>query len=523
MLCTNKQNGFSLAEMLIVMVILIFVALATVPLLGSQKMKKPPAMKRNHGIVECFYGADGQLHRYEKNNSNNKKGTYEVVTTDYCEFQPPQADFYTIQTIGPGGDGPTQIPTYSYTHTKNEESVSIGNNFASSLAAAPSWVSEHWNKQWTLGAPLPTFTISASGGKGGDAVCKDFLQGGKPGCIGCSMAEEGCVESGCIEWRAADGGASGPGSVFRVSRALYVGDSVSGGSSAGGASLTIGKESVTIPGGTSGGDGSWNGNVAIHGSNGSQIGSFSNSFSPPFSYYVTSPGAGGSGCSSSGAGGQGFSSGSGTGATGGFSVSPSSIPYSSNLLTVNAQYGTSGEAGKYMINVFEKLPGIKLRLHPGTEMFDPTTIHAISENGEATEIFASEQANYGTMEMATFLANEGNVFPFPNNFSFEPNVPASSIAPSNMGSKLVDAINAGYIPGRSGVGSFPILYIDDGQDDYVINGKTVHTYFYKEGIKEKNFNPATVNCKEGMSPVKTSTYYYCPSTKGKAGAIVISW
>lgn len=48
------KTGFTLSEILITLVIIGFIGALGVPMLGSQKLKKPLEVKARHGAMECF-------------------------------------------------------------------------------------------------------------------------------------------------------------------------------------------------------------------------------------------------------------------------------------------------------------------------------------------------------------------------------------------------------------------------------------------------------------------------------------
>ena len=79
-----KYKGFSLAEILITLVILGFVGALGVPIIGQQKLKKPNIFAK-HGLFECYYDVDGQLKQHFVNNTDHKRDEYKVVNLQQKE------------------------------------------------------------------------------------------------------------------------------------------------------------------------------------------------------------------------------------------------------------------------------------------------------------------------------------------------------------------------------------------------------------------------------------------------------
>ncbi len=105
-------SGFTIAEMVITMLITMLIAAAMVPVVGMKKVRFP----RNtvsHGIAECYYeptgfddngdAKDWKLTYYQTDSSGRNSATGGVAPgEDYCTFVPPKADFFEIIVVGAG-------------------------------------------------------------------------------------------------------------------------------------------------------------------------------------------------------------------------------------------------------------------------------------------------------------------------------------------------------------------------------------------------------------------------------------
>ena len=74
------KTGFTLSEILITLVIIGFIGALGVPMLGSQKLKKPMEIKSRHGTMECFWEND-RLMQFQANNTENKDGELTLQET----------------------------------------------------------------------------------------------------------------------------------------------------------------------------------------------------------------------------------------------------------------------------------------------------------------------------------------------------------------------------------------------------------------------------------------------------------
>lgn len=95
----NKKIGFSLIEMMLLLLILSLMTAASVPIL-SRKHKVAP-VKAFHGRYACFWNGN---HLWQQQYSGENIIQNEAVSQ--CRFEPPKkANYFYIQIIGGGGGG----------------------------------------------------------------------------------------------------------------------------------------------------------------------------------------------------------------------------------------------------------------------------------------------------------------------------------------------------------------------------------------------------------------------------------
>ena len=114
------KKGYTLAEMLMVLVIFSLMMIALPPL--TRKMFKVNTVAKAHGRFECYYNNNNHVIQYEI--SEKGSSTYTDRTSagyDYCEFIPPSNSVYTmIHAVGGGGAG------YVLNSSNADENMSVG-------------------------------------------------------------------------------------------------------------------------------------------------------------------------------------------------------------------------------------------------------------------------------------------------------------------------------------------------------------------------------------------------------------
>lgn len=203
MINKKMKEGFSLAEMLIVILIFSIVVAAVAPGIVNKQLKRDTTQVP-HGIVECYWKG-GKLFKYEASNKDkaSKNGTtIDVTSAGSCSFVAPNASYYRIQLVGAGGQGYNGEVGYSIFKdgVAEQGSVSIKNLASTSL---PSWVVQNWGTQRI------TVTMKSPVGGGGRACCDTSIKN-TPECNSCHMASQGCHEDCRIQIKHTGGDSGTP-------------------------------------------------------------------------------------------------------------------------------------------------------------------------------------------------------------------------------------------------------------------------------------------------------------------------
>ena len=99
------KSGFTIAEVLISMLIVMVVAAAMIPVIGPKKLKSMGSTTERHGVAECYWDENGVLQYYYADNGANRGGRFRDINGDYCEFNVPDAIHIDIYAIGAGSEG----------------------------------------------------------------------------------------------------------------------------------------------------------------------------------------------------------------------------------------------------------------------------------------------------------------------------------------------------------------------------------------------------------------------------------
>ena len=237
----RRACGFTLAEILITLMILGFVGAMGVPMLTQQRDKRPLDIIENHGTVECYYDEEGQLKAWVSNNSDDKEGHFDddlIVNTEYgrgCKFTAPLANSYVIQAIGAGGMGAKNpirnlIPTYKSSTDEISGKVSLEyKKFKDSIMSVdtPNWVRKYWkyawyektsNGHWKLNGNRVKYTVTGAVGAGGRAECATYINKQISTCLEDPVTNTYPEE--CYELYCGPGGESAPALRLRVAAIL---------------------------------------------------------------------------------------------------------------------------------------------------------------------------------------------------------------------------------------------------------------------------------------------------------------
>lgn len=101
----KMHPGFTIAELLVSMLIVMLVASAMVPIVGPKKLRTL-STRFNHGIAACYWDEGRLMYLYADNGPNrNASPTQMEDGATSCRYNVPQANHYTIYAVGAGADG----------------------------------------------------------------------------------------------------------------------------------------------------------------------------------------------------------------------------------------------------------------------------------------------------------------------------------------------------------------------------------------------------------------------------------
>ncbi len=138
--CGKKHKAFSMAEMLVVMLILAIVIISMTPV--AVKRVKKETVNPEHGSFECYWDGD-TLYQVERNAQGlplgigDAHGRVNRTTQGFCEFTPRRgAMFYTVNAVGggsPGTGNPAAFQALPINSDSNQNDLTkAGVNFFSS-------------------------------------------------------------------------------------------------------------------------------------------------------------------------------------------------------------------------------------------------------------------------------------------------------------------------------------------------------------------------------------------------------
>lgn len=518
----RRAGGFTLAEILITLVIIGFIGALGIPMLGQTKLKHPTEVKARHGTMECFY--DGStLYQYEANNGENRMGEL-TVATDACYFSAPAANIFVVQAVGTGGDGAVGSGTASYSPTTGSEggSISTGPAFLSDITSedTPDWVREGWNQAMATQSNWPEYTLVSPVGGSGSGVC-EYRRYNTPGCLeACYVdveVEKTCPSSCRFELEAV-GGRSADGGKLKVKVPLEY--SVDGTQDNVQFSTGILETKISFNGGKyvslkvsdSGKSATNNGyGVATDGEKGEE---YNDSYVDMAGNIIP--------VGSLSKGNAGQEGGTGCGNVAGKSAkrgaitqgSPSSISYSSSVLAVNARYGVAGSAGQSSMKLIEQIPeGTRLKMIPSKDTSQNSYVYMENEDGGWDLLMAVGSGSDGHMTSGFFTIEQSDL-PFPASYypeSFRPQTAEVSIA-SGQGYRS-ELVSRGISPGMGGGGTHPLITYVSGTSTHTIGGVAVGTA------------PLTPVSGGGSCIGLASHGGVCgyPNNPGTQGAVIVSW
>lgn len=514
---TQSHKGFSLAEMLLVLVILSFLIVSMAPIAYNKLPKKTDRIP--HGRFECYYDGN-QLMQYSADEIYGAT-TPQAVTK--CEFNPPvKASFFIMQAIGGGAGGTyvTEDPnsttpiyesgvinapktgqkesTYPYnwilTGTYSQENCTIadaGDAAGGSGGSCPTWLKSIWDTY----PPSVTLDICAPGGTNGADKTITY--------------EDGSTNH-------ASGGSGAPGSCTKITTRILMDKSFSidHGLDLGDGSINIITPDVSC---TLGGGGN---GTSAHISGSSLVSGHDGTTQPSTCSPIT-----------------------GSNSSNGSYTALADITYKRQGTKAATRYGHMGRSGEYVSMFF---PGLTEALditvglggNPGTSWTSPagqdggdtliklkndTMTEAIRAKGGEGQAIGGSYYFWlrGGSPVSTGAVDADARFAVASGFSTFIELDETSNTPSKIAEKS-DLI------GMGGDGAYSIVRNTDSTEQIYIDGTYVKDEVYNSINKTQTYtcltrDGATLTDDSGTPITLTGSQNVCPAQKGRNGAVVIVW
>ncbi len=151
-----EHFGFSLAEMLIVLLIMSFIAIS-IPLIHFKKTELKT--KRSlHGRFECFYDETGTLKQYSKNEEGAT--LIPLGNATECVFTPPKnAVFFMVHAVGGGGGASNVTGSGSATNSTDKAASPYSRGQVNKM---PDWAKNAMGAGYFDGL-IPPYSVERSG------------------------------------------------------------------------------------------------------------------------------------------------------------------------------------------------------------------------------------------------------------------------------------------------------------------------------------------------------------------------
>lgn len=515
-ICNQKRKrfGFSIMEILIVLLIMAVIAGAIVPLLNPSKTKRQnDNITSNHGAAECFYDEDGGLYLWTIDNKDNKSGTLEKMTGNSCSISLPKANFYKMTAIGAGGSVNANYGDVSYSPTTQTQKgqIRVDTNFQEDMKKAPEAIRKLWDKN----ARYAYYRIKSPMRPGGSGL-KYYVQNNiYAECVECTIYNSSTCPSSCYQEECAKGGNSGKGLNMTVKIPLKSSDTVSFVNNTSESKVLVGSDKyITLYAsgygrdaydyynsyldGTNGADASYELNgVSISDKNdlpsreGEQCGPIDNYLTELGSISVT-----------------GFQD----------------YEYEYSLLAANLDYYTKGGLGEMSSVVYEKLSNKNLILTPAKNNEYGNNISKIEihdDGGNKTILQAASGIN-GSLKNKIELIQTDSDLPLPQSIIDDIKVeyPSNYLVSTGFKSKIKD-----LTPGKAGYGAYPLINtLGEGVTNTIKLKVDYNSWVTEYGSIDTVVSDGDLNCfNDNQVKVDAGTLTYCKATSGSKGAVIVSW
>lgn len=565
-------RGFTLAEILITLVIIGLVGALSIPLIAPGK-KTPGKVKSPHGTIECLW-IDDQVQAWVSDNGENKGGklikagdepaaddadpdkVIAYVRDNACFIRLPKANSYVLQAVGAGGMGARGLvtPTIEETMTKLSGSIPTDERFSSTLndkEKVPNWVRSFWYRIWEEGKKV-RYEIYAPIGSSGDAACNVRLKSfskSSPDYTDCKklctpIDSKTCPVK-CIDKIEAKGGDSGIGAFVHYVEAPLDSKWENGSKppqknvevkyelTEDKTILTVGGKVFSIKTTGNGEDGRIVAGKPINGASGEGHRLYLAGEAPEgYEYPIRNDFAGSSGALTKmldvQKGGTGCDNMDGKPVImGKIIASPEYIRYSYIQNAINAKFGLAGKPGNVTRVITEKMPSNEIRMVPA---FDNHTvgrnvsqISTRTSAGDWKEFVSATSGEDSGVTNETLEVEKDKDMPFPRKYypeAFKAQNPELMLA-NNMGYGSYIKANTDKIPGKSGAGAHG-LYTN-------MNYNENHYNFFWGDSDKSIISPgatfghftAPKRCFDGQ--ITTKEFCGQGNTPGNRGGVVISW
>lgn len=501
------RYGFTLAEILITLLVMTIISAALVPLMYPSKVKVEKVITA-HGLIECFYDGDGNLHLYTMDNKDNKDGKDSIMGGTMCSVTLPKANNYKVTVIGAGGDGGglDKIPYY-YDATKTITGKISPDDFYDDMQAAPDFIRNNWGTRYIK------YRLDSPIGSGGSSLCTYFqtITGGE--CNNCTYMPN--CPSSCTEYKCENGGNSGYGIRLDAEFPLRVGDSISKIVSSNYVKLTAGNNSLKASASSDGTNAVKDYNYLVPGTDGSNAAysitgsevNIESNTKTTFNKYDEE-------------------------ATDGHItlLAPNVFNYEYKGLSANIYYGTKGVAGETKMEIYDRAIGGYegyLFLTPAKMYPQKSTVQAIITTGgikQKKTIMSASSGHSGSFGYKNVLISGSDDLPFPQSLHDSVFVKASDSKEAATGLKSKIS-KLGLNPGSNGSGSYPLIY-KLGGDDGIKNTIKIYDSYNPTTTYTEDFayiEAGNLKCLDGKEPTVSGNRYYCKGTKGSSGAVIIAW
>lgn len=559
-------RGFTLAEILITLVIIGLIGALSIPLLAPNK-KSPSKVKSPHGTVECLW-VNGEVKAWYSDNGEHKSGqlisaadgipdadgasssTIPVyVMGDACYARLPKASTYIFQAIGAGGTGAKGLGVPSIEETSVDVSgyIPTDEKFLSTISdteKVPDWVRTLWPYIWKARQSSGEYyrvhySLVSPMGSSGDAVCHYYRRITDECDQLCIDVNAMSCTSSCYAWNWASGGDSGQIAEYDIATTLQYGsgnnDDVQYTISNDKTELSISPvEHYTLIAARSGTNAKLIDSNMYPGLHGGPyiLDTTSNPFVYPGKKNVRIQNK----YRSDGVqrGGQGCDDISGKpGKPGSISVNPTYIKYAERKNGIIAKFGLAGEPGEVTKKIMERIPSREVRLEPvkvnhdaGSATLKESKIY-LKSGGDWKLLISAKSGLDKAATTGTYEVNKDKDMPFPSIYypdAFKAKESALYVN-SNLGYKsYISELSTNLKPGVSGAGSHGLYtemdYVEKNRLFFWGNSSTPMTLAGTAPSEPIHYS-VPKKCFDGI--VTEAEYCGASDTAGQSGGAVVSW